>query len=183
MTAVAAQLAAASPSAVVREATWTRADVATTLTTLPPADLDVAGYVFGELPAGALDSVIRRLTDVAPTVVVVAGTPRGFETVRVVRTLLVTAGRTIAAPCPHARRCPMAGGDWCHLATRLPRSATHRRVKAGDLGYEDGSTPTWRPRPLRLRRHCLGCCATRSSAAGTCGSGCAPGTTDCVTSR
>lgn len=103
---------------------------------VPTADLVIAGYALGELDASDRDAVLAAVA--ADTVVVVEpGTPRGFATVRSVRDALVAAGRTVAAPCPHSVACPMTGSDWCHFAIRLPRSAAQRRVKGGELGYED----------------------------------------------
>lgn len=160
MTDVARRLAAASPFPAVREALWTSADV-TCLPELPAADLAIASYALGEMPVAALEAVVGRLAEAATTVLLVEpGTPRGFATVRAVRTLLIAAGRAIAAPCPHDSGCPMAGDDWCHVATRLPRSAAHRRAKGGQLGYEDekfsyvaATTRSVAPAASRVLRH------------------------------
>ena len=43
----------------------------------------------------------------------------------------------MAAPCPAAMRCPLSADDWCHFAARVERTSLHRRLKDGDLGYED----------------------------------------------
>jgi ribosomal protein RSM22 (predicted rRNA methylase) len=102
---------------------------------LPRADLVIAAYSVGEFGA----AVVKRLWDATGTALVVVepGTPRGFATIRAIRDELVAAGARIAAPCPVESACPVSAGDWCHFAARVERSSLHRRVKGGELGWED----------------------------------------------
>jgi ribosomal protein RSM22 (predicted rRNA methylase) len=101
----------------------------------PQRDLVIAAYSASEIGA----AVVTRLWRAARVglMIVEPGTPKGFEFIRALRAELIAAGAYIAAPCPGAMPCPMANGDWCHFAARVERSSLHRRLKGGDLGYED----------------------------------------------
>lgn len=121
-------------------ATWQRTSVLT-----PPgdgadrADLTVAAYVLGELADGDRAAAVAawwRAT-AAELVIIDAGTPAGFARIRAARSALVETGATITAPCPADDDCPMTAGDWCHFGQRVERSALHRAMKDGALGYED----------------------------------------------
>ena len=101
----------------------------------PERDLVIAAYSLGEIGA----NVALRLwqsTRVA-LVIVEPGTPKGFALIRAIRSELLAAGAHMAAPCPGAMACPMVEPDWCHFAARVERSSLHRRLKGGELGYED----------------------------------------------
>ncbi len=134
--AVGRQLAAGSPSDAVRNAPWIESDIRANQL-LPPADLVVLSYVAGELEDAA--GLIDRAWTAAQTALIIIepGTPRGFEAILAARGQLIQAGAAIAAPCPHARECPMKTPDWCHFAARIERTRLHRQLKGGDLGHED----------------------------------------------
>ncbi len=101
---------------------------------LPARDLVVASYAYGEFGGG-----IERLWEAArkALVVIEPGTPGGFAAVREARGALLALGARMIAPCPGDVPCPMREPDWCHFAARVERSSLHRRIKGGDLGYED----------------------------------------------
>ena len=105
----------------------------------PSAELVIASYVIGELEGTALERfVVSAWERTADTLVVVEpGTTAGYRRVLAVRDLLLDAGASTLAPCPHDGACPLPEGDWCHFSTRLPRSATHRVAKGAERGFED----------------------------------------------
>jgi ribosomal protein RSM22 (predicted rRNA methylase) len=123
----------------VCQAQWTRQDLRSGFS-CAPHDLVVISYLLGELAPAAAEAVIRKAWSCARKFLVVMepGTPRGFATVNAARSIFIAGGATIVAPCPHQGACPMAAaGDWCHFAQRIERTALHRQLKAGALGYED----------------------------------------------
>ncbi len=155
------RLAAAAPSAAVRTATW-RPFVLGRQPEVPRADLATMCYVLGELPEADRDGVLRALAGCAAAVALVEpGTPAGYARVLAARTTLIEAGLTIVAPCPHDLGCPLpAGRDWCHFTARINRTAVHRRLKGGSLGYEDekfsylvATTFRWPQAQNRVLRH------------------------------
>jgi ribosomal protein RSM22 (predicted rRNA methylase) len=145
------KLAESSPSAVVQNAHWVEADLARERE-LPENDLVVISYALGELGSAGRSALLLRAWQAAAKILAVIepGTPRGFEIVLVARHALVEQKAHLVAPCPHEKRCPMdpqgpqgatavvnLQRDWCHFAQRLERTSLHRRLKAGELGYED----------------------------------------------
>jgi ribosomal protein RSM22 (predicted rRNA methylase) len=128
-------LARTSDDAALRGADW---QPWTAGSDVPPADLVTISYLLGELTPDGQAAVLERALAAGGAVAVVEpGTPDGYRRVLAARTALIGHGLTIAAPCPHQLACPLDGRDWCHFAARVPRSALHRRLKDGQLGWED----------------------------------------------
>lgn len=138
MVALGQQLAASGRPALA-QATWIHADV-NQHSTAELFDLVTLAYSLGEIGERDRATVMERAwqrTKIA-LVVVEPGTPRGYDVVIEARQQLIADGAKLLAPCPHEGQCPMAGTkDWCHFAERLERSAAHRKLKSGSLGYED----------------------------------------------
>jgi len=128
-------LAAHGPAAL-RDARW---EAATVGATDAKADLVVASYVVGELEPTVLEGFLEHAWSLtADTLVVVEpGTTAGYRRILGVREVVLAAGGSMLAPCPHERPCPLPEGDWCHFSTRLPRSRAHRLAKGAERGFED----------------------------------------------
>ncbi|HKH88796.1 MAG TPA: small ribosomal subunit Rsm22 family protein [Acidimicrobiales bacterium] len=118
---------------------WRHADIVTGMPRTEPADLVTATYVLGELEPEAARTVAAAAWDLTKGCLILAepGTPAGFERIRSLRDQLLGLGAHLVAPCPHEGPCPVQGTDWCHFAVRVNRSATHRRLKGGELSFED----------------------------------------------
>ena len=101
----------------------------------PPHDLVIASYAIGELRA----EVVARLWAAArmALIIIEPGTPHGARNIACWRSQLLECGAQIAAPCPGPVPCPLTEPDWCHFGARVERSSLHRKLKGGDLGYED----------------------------------------------
>ncbi len=133
------ELAERAASVAIREANWHTGD----LRSWEPDrryDLVIASYALGELSVAERKRVLLSAWDACEGVLAVIepGTRKGFQAMAEMRDWLIEAGSRIAAPCPHALACPMQqAGDWCHFSVRLERTSEHRRLKQGDLGYED----------------------------------------------
>lgn len=138
LAAIGKRLAEKSENSAIRLANWQAADLEH-LKTLPLHDLVICSYSVGELRPEAMLNLIELCWKATGKVlfIVEPGTPAGFERVRLLRSRLIEWGGHIAAPCPHALACPMAGGDWCHFDARVERSFLHRKLKGGSMGYED----------------------------------------------
>lgn len=102
-------------------------------------DLMTAAYVMGELSKPVQDQWLTFAKKRAKVVVLVEpGTPAGWQCLMQCRDSILSLGGSILAPCPHAKLCPFTGTDaWCHEAVRVQRTSLHRRLKGGELGYED----------------------------------------------
>jgi ribosomal protein RSM22 (predicted rRNA methylase) len=177
---VARELAAASDSAALQNATRIKAD----LRHLPElqADLTIAAYTLAELPEAEAAAIAAALWARTTTLLLIVepGTPRGFARLREARQRLIAEGAFIAAPCGHEAPCPITGSDWCHFKARLARSRAHMHAKGATVPFEDEpygylAAARIRPVPAGLRiltppRHSkpaitLDLCAPRGRAA------------------
>lgn len=156
-----AQLAEHATSATMRSATW-RQTALMDGSALGGADLVTISYVLSELSEADQANLVARSAEGSEVVAVIEpGTPDGHRRILAARKILINAGMTVVAPCPHRNPCPLAEGtDWCHFSTRINRTSLHRRLKGGELGHEDekfsyviASRTTRKPAPGRILRH------------------------------
>lgn len=105
----------------------------------PKAELVIFSYSLGEVGSSFFESILEKALAACERylVVIEPGTPYGFERILKAREFFLEKNLNILAPCPHSRACPMPASKWCHFSTRLPRTALHKFIKGGELGYED----------------------------------------------
>lgn len=105
----------------------------------PSADLVTASYVLNELSPAKRQVLTERLWESAGKLLILIepGTPVGFAGLLEVRKTLLSLGAHLLAPCPDRAECPLPESDWCHFTARVPRSRLHKRLKGGEVPYED----------------------------------------------
>jgi ribosomal protein RSM22 (predicted rRNA methylase) len=133
------RLSAHAAHPALRDGKWLQGDLTASL---PEGawDLVVCAYALNELREAQRAEFIRKAWARTRKLLVVIepGTKAGFANILALRTRLLAEGANLVAPCPNALACPMArGGDWCHFAARVERTADHRRLKDATLGHED----------------------------------------------
>ncbi len=136
---IARRLAAHAEQSALRDTTWLQGDLNATLPS-GSWDLVICSYALNELPEQQRAELVRQAwaRTAKLLVIIEPGTKPGYANILAARTRLLAQGAILAAPCPNALACPMAiGGDWCHFAARIERTAEHRRLKEATLGHED----------------------------------------------
>ena len=136
---LALELLASSGEPALRNAAYQQGAARQLLPVAEKADLVIASYFVGEIPADQVlstaDALWSRASDTL--IVIEPGTPAGFTRIRKVRSHLIGQGGHVICPCPHDDECPLTGDDWCHFSQRLNRSRDHRQVKGAALSFED----------------------------------------------
>jgi len=129
-------LAGVAPERALRDAAWITGDASVTA---GPADLVLVSYVLNETLESRVSALATALwgRSLDTIVFLEPGTPDGYTRVLLARDAVLGEGGVTIAPCPHDLPCPLAPGDWCHFAVRLPRSEAHRVVKGVSRGFED----------------------------------------------
>lgn len=126
------------------------------------AELVICSYCLNELRGGDANIAVGRLWDATERLLIIVepGTPSGFSRILSVRERLASLGAHIVAPCSTAGKCPIMENDWCHFTARVARSRLHKRLKGGDVPYEDekfcfiaAAREPIRPCSARVLRH------------------------------
>ena len=117
---------------------WIKQDLKEVLN-FAPYDLVLLSYSIGEIPEKYWEPILKGAWSATQKAMVIIepGTPAGFARIREIRSLLLSWGAHMIAPCPHAAACPMKEPDWCHFSQRLERNSLHKMAKEGSLGFED----------------------------------------------
>jgi ribosomal protein RSM22 (predicted rRNA methylase) len=107
----------------LRKMTYQHGEARAALADSEAADLVIASYMIGEIGDAQRTALAELMwAKTRDTLLIVEpGTPAGYGRIIALRRQLIAAGANVAAPCPHARECPLLTPDWCHFTQRLPR--------------------------------------------------------------
>jgi ribosomal protein RSM22 (predicted rRNA methylase) len=148
-------------SPVLQSAVWLSRDLCADALN-EHAELVIMAYVLNEMAEDKRAAAVQKLWNAAQMMLLIVepGTPAGYQHLKEARKLLLGMGAHIAAPCPHEKDCPMTEGDWCHFTCRIQRTQLHRRLKGGEVPYEDEkfaymafTRESGRPVQFRILRH------------------------------
>ncbi|MDI3311307.1 MAG: small ribosomal subunit Rsm22 family protein [Thermoanaerobacterium sp.] len=133
------KLSSNSNNSSIKNSIWIEADLEN-LPILPKHDMVIASYSIGEMNEISQHDALKKLWEAANNVLIIIepGTKSAFSQIKKLRDILISCGGYIIAPCPHANECPINDNDWCHFSSRVQRTSIHRKVKNGQLSYEDG---------------------------------------------
>lgn len=116
---------------------WKQADME--MISFESHDLILMAYSLGEIDKVKRLSVLKKLWEATGQAIAIIepGTPTGYQTILEARNFFISQGAHLLAPCSHSQQCPLSGSDWCHFYARIERNSLHRRLKEGELNYED----------------------------------------------
>ena len=102
-------------------------------------DLVVASYMLNELSDTERIKAIDKLWNATNGLLLIVepGTPVGFSHLKKAREHLLSKGGHVVAPCTHEGVCKISDDDWCHFTCRIQRSKLHKKLKGGEVPYED----------------------------------------------
>ncbi|ORX23185.1 ribosomal small subunit Rsm22 [Thermoanaerobacterium sp. PSU-2] len=131
-------LSANSNNNSIKNSIWMEVDLEN-LPVLPKHDMVIASYSIGEMNDDVQREIIKKLWESVNDMLIIIepGTKIGFSNIKRAREILVSFGAHVISPCSHANECPINDDDWCHFSSRIQRTSIHRKVKNGQLSYED----------------------------------------------
>ena len=132
------RLFAASQNPLLQKARW-QVSTLDSREPFPGADFITLSYVLNELSPQTRQALSERLLTQAAKMLlfIEPGTPDGYRNILEIRNRALQKNWSIFGPCPHTRTCPLKDTDWCHFATRTPRSQLQRSLKEAVESYED----------------------------------------------
>lgn len=101
-------------------------------------DMVISAYMINELNEKDINNVIEKMWNISKDIILIVepGTVQGYKNIMKVKDKLVEMGGNIIAPCI-SKKCNLQQNDWCNFYSRVQRTKIHKKLKSGDLPYED----------------------------------------------